>query len=52
LLLGLAGNDVLDGGDGSDEMFGGDGRDSLEYSRRTARLVVVGLDGFKARLGI
>ena len=43
-LYGSAGDDVLDGGPGADLIAGGDGRDRVDYSTRTAPLMVA-LDG-------
>jgi Ca2+-binding RTX toxin-like protein len=39
-LFGGPGTDVLDGGTGADFMSGGDGPDAVDYSTRTANLVV------------
>ena len=39
-LSGFAGNDYLDGGRGDDAVRGGEGKDELDYSSRTANLIV------------
>jgi Ca2+-binding RTX toxin-like protein len=39
-LSGFAGDDYLNGGRGDDALRGGDGKDELDYSSRTANLVV------------